>query len=80
MKEMQKKKACPVGRDDDGAGCIGAIIGVVITVAIAVLVITLLVTITVFAGVFVGGVYSLINYFASLKENLIDSNRKTIRI
>jgi len=64
---MNKNARCIAGRDDDG--------GWIIVLAIALVVIAIICAVIVYGGMFIGGFYCLKNYFASFKENVIDSNR-----
>ena len=58
-----------VGRDDDDG--IGWLIGIIIVIAIVMGIIMLISTI----GAFIGAFWSIRNYAASFKENVVDSNR-----
>ncbi|MDD2299127.1 MAG: hypothetical protein PHU69_05735 [Fermentimonas sp.] len=64
---MDQNERCAVGRDDDGSW--------LMVLVIACFVIAVICAIIVYGGMFIGGFYSLKNYFASFKENVIDSNQ-----
>ena len=72
------KTNCIVGRDDDNAaaGCLGGCIGIMMVVAVVVFIIMAVVSVMCTVGAIIGMFSAIGNYFASLKENLIDSNRR----
>jgi hypothetical protein len=63
---------------DDALGCV---LGLVLVAGVIFLIVTFISAIATVAGgigVLWGGGEALVNYLVSLKENLIDSNKKTI--
>ena len=66
---MNKKTTCIAGRDDDGW---------IMVLIIAMVVVAIVCAVIVYGGMFIGGFYSLKNYIASFKENVIDSNLQAV--
>ena len=60
-----------MSRETENAGAIMALV-------IAIMVIALICAIIYYGGIIIGGFYSLKNYLASFKENVIDSNSQTV--
>ena len=70
---MNLKKSSLIGRDGEA---LGYLIGIIIVIVIVVYIIMAIALVILGIGALIGAYYSLTNYFASFKENVIDSNRR----
>lgn len=71
---MNQKISSLVGCDGEA---LGWLIGIIVIIVIVVYVLMAIALVILGIGALIGAFYSLTNYFASFKENVIDSNRKT---